>query len=64
MLKDYKAVALKNSEGSGCDSYTFIIKGNNREEALLNAQNHIEFDHKASAKYHIELSYIGKSLTE
>ena len=64
MLKDYKAVALKSAEGTGYKSYTFITKGNNVKEALVNAQNHIKNDHKADAEYHIELTLIGNSLIQ
>lgn len=64
MLKDYKAVGLKQTEESGLDSYTFIIKGKNIEEALVNAQNHIRYDCKAEADYHIDLELIGNSLIQ
>jgi len=64
MLKDYKAVGLKKTEESGSNSYTFIIKGKNIEEALVNAQNHIKYDHKAEASYHIDLELIGDSLIQ
>ncbi|WP_298475610.1 hypothetical protein [uncultured Maribacter sp.] len=58
MDKAYKAVALKQTDESGSNSYTFIIKGRNVEEALTNAQNHIKYDHKADASYHIELKLL------
>ena len=62
MLKDYKAVAIKQSNGTGANDYTFIIKGNNVNQAHLNAQSHISNSFDANATYHIELTLIGDSL--
>ncbi len=59
MLKNYKVVALKTTQGTGEDSYTFNIKENNVNEALVNAEYHISNSHSASANYHIELKLIG-----
>lgn len=64
MLKDYKAVALKISHGNGGGSYTFIIKGNDVNEALINAQDHISNTFAASANYNITLELIGDSLIQ
>ncbi|MDC6364696.1 MULTISPECIES: hypothetical protein [Flavobacteriaceae] len=63
-LKDYKAVALKQSTLSGESSYTFIIKGHNRSEAFINAKYHIKNSFNADADYHIELTFIGDSLIQ
>tara|TARA_R110001583_G_scaffold15058_4_gene62424 strand:- start:539 stop:733 length:195 start_codon:yes stop_codon:yes gene_type:complete len=64
MIKDYKAVALKQSAGTGANTYTFIVKGQNQKEASINAQNHILNSFEAKAIYHIELSLIGDSLIQ
>jgi len=58
MNEAYKAVALKQTDEAGPNTYTFIIKGRNAEEAYVNAQNHIKYDHKAGANYHIELQLL------
>lgn len=58
MDKAYKAVALKKTNKSGSNSYTFVIKGRSVDEALLNAQNHIKYDHQAEATYHIQLELL------
>lgn len=64
MTKDYKAVALKQSPGTGANDYTFIVKGQNKKEASINAQIHILNSFDAKANYHIELSLIGDSLIQ
>lgn len=62
MTKDFKAVAIKQSQGTGENQYTFIVKGNNPSEAYANAKHHIANTFEAEAFYHIELSVIGESL--
>lgn len=64
MIKDYKAMAIKQSKGTGANEYTFIIKGNNANQAYTNAQNHIADSFDAKASYHIELTLIGDSLIQ
>ena len=64
MLKDYKAVALKQSKTRGENSYTFIIKGNDAKEAIENAKAHIRYNFQSKADYHIELTLIGNSLIQ
>lgn len=64
MMKDYKAVAIKQSKGVGANEYTFIIKGNNPNQAHINAQSHITNSFEAKATYHIELTLIGNSLIQ
>jgi hypothetical protein len=64
MIKDYKAVALKQSAGTGANTYTFIVKGQNQKEATINAQNYILNTYSASANYHVSLELIGNSLLQ
>jgi hypothetical protein len=61
MIKNYKAKALKTSQGTGSDSYEFIIKGIDINQALKNAQSHILNTYSANADYHVNLKLVGNS---
>jgi hypothetical protein len=63
MIKNYKIEAFTNDDAR-IRKYAFIIKGDDADQALDNAQKHIINSYKDEDFYEIEISLIGDSFTQ